>query len=59
MTSGGPNNASQVPLTYMYSQAFSNANYGYAMAIAVVVFILAITLSFMIQKLTDKDAIEF
>lgn len=59
MTSGGPNNASEVPLTYMYSQAFSNANYGYAMAIAVVVFILAILLSFVIQKLTDKDAIEF
>lgn len=47
------------PTTYMYSQAFSNANYGYAMAIAVVVFVLAITLSFVIQKLTDKDAIEF
>ncbi|MGL4337972.1 MAG: carbohydrate ABC transporter permease [Turicibacter sp.] len=59
MTKGGPNNASQVPLTYMYQQAFNNANYGYAMAIAVVVFILAITLSFIIQKVTDKEAIEF
>ncbi len=59
MTQGGPNNASTVPLTYMYNQAFTNANYGYSMAIAVVVFLFAITLSFIIQKLTDRDAIEF
>ena len=59
MTGGGPNNASIVPLTYMYDQAFGNSNYGYSMAIAVVIFMIAITLSFVIQHLTDKETIEF
>ncbi len=59
MTNGGPNHASTVPLTYMYDQAFKNANYGYSMAVAVVIFIIAVSLSFIIQKLTDRETIEF
>ncbi|MBM7600025.1 N-acetylglucosamine transport system permease protein [Virgibacillus halotolerans] len=55
MTSGGPNNSSQVALTYMYQQAFVNANFGYAMAIAVVVFVIAIILAFISNKLTEQE----
>ena len=44
MTAGGPNNSSQVALTYMYQQAFVNANFGYAMAIAVIVFAVSLLL---------------
>lgn len=42
MTNGGPNGASETVLSYMYSQAYSNASFGYAMAIGTVVFILSL-----------------
>ncbi|MDQ1733356.1 MAG: multiple sugar transport system permease protein [Pseudonocardiales bacterium] len=45
MTNGGPADSTQVLLTYMYKQAFTNLNFGYGSAIAVVltlgVFILS------------------
>lgn len=47
MTGGGPNKKSEVLLTYMYSQAFQNANFGYAMAIAVVIFLFVVSLAFI------------
>ena len=55
MTSGGPNNSSQVALTYMYQQAFVNANFGYAMAIAVIVFIVSLLLSLISNRLTARE----
>lgn len=55
MTAGGPGNSSTVVLTYMYRQAFGNANFGYAMAIAVVVFVMSVLLAFISNKLTAKD----
>lgn len=55
MTGGGPNNSSQVALTYMYKQAFVNANFGYAMAIAVIVFSVSLVLSFISNKLTERE----
>ncbi|WP_313892298.1 sugar ABC transporter permease [Psychrobacillus sp.] len=55
MTGGGPNNSSQVALTYMYKQAFVNANFGYAMAIAVIVFSVSLLLSFISNKLTERE----
>ena len=39
MTSGGPDGASEVILSYMYKQAYTNSSYGYGMAIGAVVFI--------------------
>jgi multiple sugar transport system permease protein len=44
LTGGGPADQSQVPLTYMYEQAFTNLDFGYAgalswlMAIVIIVF---------------------
>lgn len=56
MTAGGPNNASQVALTYMYKQAFVNANFGYAMAIAVIVFTVSLLLSLISNRLTERES---
>ena len=39
MTSGGPNGASEVVLSYMYKQAYTNSSYGYGMAIGALVFL--------------------
>ncbi len=54
MTKGGPDGNSEVLLTYMYKQAFTNSNYGYAMAIGVVVFVVAVGLALIMNKISDK-----
>jgi N-acetylglucosamine transport system permease protein len=38
MTGGGPDGSSEVLLSYLYKQAYTNSAYGYGMAIGVVVF---------------------
>ena len=38
MTNGGPDGASNVFLSYMYQEAYTNSSYGYGMAIGVAVF---------------------
>ena len=45
MTGGGPDGASEVLLSYMYKQAYTNSSYGYGMAIGTVVFILSFALA--------------
>lgn len=59
MTNGGPGNSSYVLLQYMYLQAFQNANFGYAMAIAVVILFISFGLSYLSNKLTQKETIEY
>lgn len=59
MTGGGPDGASQVFLSYMYSQAYDNASYGYGMAIGVVVFTFSFILSGIINKITKRDPLQF
>ncbi|WP_242847677.1 carbohydrate ABC transporter permease [Niameybacter massiliensis] len=54
MTDGGPNSQSEVLLTYMYRQAFTNSNFGYAMAIAVIIFVIAFTLAIISNLLTKN-----
>ncbi len=54
MTAGGPNQKSEVLFTYMYGQAFRNANFGYAMAVAVVIFVFVVSLAFLSIKLTSR-----
>ncbi len=58
MTSGGPNGASQVVLGYMFEQ--KNAGlYGYCMAIGVVIFLVSFALSALVNKVTEREALEY
>ncbi len=59
MTNGGPDGHSEVLLTYMYRQAFTNSNYGYAMTIGSFIFIFSILLSLILNKITKKEIIQF
>lgn len=59
MTSGGPDGSSEVFLSYMYKQAYTNSTYGYGMAVGVVIFVFSFILSAVISKVTKRDPIEF
>lgn len=58
MTSGGPNHASEVTLSYMYSQKDAGL-YGYSMAIGVVIFLFSFALSALVNKVTEREPLEF
>ncbi|GAA4162177.1 sugar ABC transporter permease [Gryllotalpicola daejeonensis] len=45
MTQGGPSDSTQVPLTYMYDQAFSYYKFGYGSAISFTLTVLVLVLS--------------
>ena len=59
MTCGGPDGSSEVFLSYMYKQAYSNSSYGYGMAIGVIIFLFSFGLSLVISKITKRDVIQF
>ena len=57
MTGGGPNNASNVAL--MYNQKNLGGGYGYAMAIGVVIFLVSFGLSALVNKVTEREVLEY
>lgn len=59
MTSGGPNGASEVALSYMYKQAYTNSSYGYGMAIGALVFVFSFGLSALVNVVTKREPLEF
>lgn len=59
MTSGGPDGSTDVFLSYMYDQAYSNSTYGYGMAIGVVVFLFSFALAAVIGRVTKRETLEF
>ena len=59
MTGGGPNNASNVALLYMYNQKILGGGYGYAMAIGVVIFLVSFGLSALVNKVTEREVLEY
>lgn len=58
MTSGGPNGASEVALSYMYSQKDAGL-YGYSMAIGVMIFLFSFAFSALVNKVTEREPLEF
>lgn len=58
MTSGGPDGSTEVFLSYMYKQAYTNSSYGYGMAIGVVIFIFSFILSATINIATKREPLE-
>lgn len=59
MTNGGPDGSTEVFLSYMYKQAYTNSSYGYGMAIGVVVFIFSFALSAIVNAITKRETLEF
>lgn len=59
MTNGGPDGASNVFLSYMYQEAYTNSSYGYGMAIGVVVFTFSFALAAILNAVTKRQEIEF
>ncbi len=59
MTNGGPDSASNVFLSYMYQEAYTNSSYGYGMAIGSVVFLFSFGLSAVLNGVTRREDIEF
>ena len=59
MTGGGPDGSTEVFLSYMYSQAYTNSSYGYGMAIGVVVFIFSFARSAIVNAVTKREPLEY
>ena len=59
MTGGGPDGSTEVFLSYMYGQAYTNSVYGYGMAIGVVIFLFSFILSLAVNRVTKRDIIEY
>lgn len=59
MTGGGPDGSTEVFLSYMYKQAYTNSTYGYGMAIGVVVFLFSFALSGILNFATRREPLEF
>ena len=59
MTGGGPNNASNVTLLYMYNQKNLGGGYGYAMAIGVALFLMSFALSALVNRVTRRGTLEY
>ncbi len=58
-SSGGSAQAGKVALIYMYDQKNLGGGYGYAMAIGVVIFLVSFGLSALVNKVTERPALEY
>ncbi|MDR1060697.1 MAG: sugar ABC transporter permease, partial [Clostridiales bacterium] len=54
LTDGGPNGASTVLLQYIYRQGVRSGNYGYAMSMTVFTLTLAVLLSLLSRRMTER-----
>lgn len=60
LTSGGPNGASEVMASYMYTEAFNKYNFGYGSAIGFGLLVICLVATWIIQKLlSSKENVDF
>lgn len=60
LTGGGPNHASEVMASYMYTEAFSKYNFGYGSAIGFGLLVMCVVMTWIIQKLlSSKEEVDF
>ena len=59
LTDGGPDGSTEVFLSYMFKQAYTNSSYGYGLAIGVVIFIFSFGLSGIVSHITKRDILEY
>lgn len=59
MTSGGPDGASNVFLSYMYQEAYTNSSYGYGMAIGASVFVFSFLFAGILNFVTKREPLEY
>ncbi|MEX1078438.1 MAG: sugar ABC transporter permease [Homoserinimonas sp.] len=59
MTSGGPNNSSQVLATWLYRNGFVKNDFGYAAAVAVVIFAVTLGIALFQLWITRRRRVEW
>ncbi|MET9515592.1 sugar ABC transporter permease [Streptomyces sp. NPDC002994] len=59
MTSGGPNNSTQVLGTWLYRNGFVRNDFGYAAAIGTVIFVITLTIAMAQLWITRKRRVEW
>jgi N-acetylglucosamine transport system permease protein len=59
MTGGGPDGSTEVFLSYMYKEAYTNSSYGYGMAIGVIVFLFSFALAAILNAVTSREHLEY
>jgi raffinose/stachyose/melibiose transport system permease protein len=59
LTGGGPNHASEVMASYMYTEAFSKYNFGYGSAIGFGLLVICLVMTWLIQKLLSSKDVDF
>lgn len=59
MTDGGPNNHTEVMLSYLYRLAFEESNFGYATALGVVAFLIIFIISLTSIRLMRREVVEY
>jgi raffinose/stachyose/melibiose transport system permease protein len=59
LTGGGPNHASEVMASYMYTEAFTKYNFGYGSAIGFGLLVICMLMTWIIQKLLSTKEVDY
>lgn len=55
LTGGGPNHASELMATYLYTKSFTEMNMGYGSTVSVALFLIALIVSVLFLRFNKKD----